>query len=317
MNGRPPQLSPLRLLAGLVVPLAAYLMIRAAIGSATGALAITEALAAAWLLVVGIARHRLDPIAVVSTVTVAIALAVYALTGGDPLALKLRRGAVTGTLGIAALASVALGRPLLLQVAKHIAKLNPDRRPEIEARLSEPDRQRAVTILTAIIGLTFAIDGASQITLALTVPTGMFVADSTAARIVVLGIGLTVTFSYFRHQKQQRERETLTPQGSNPTDTLRSDRPQRGTARRRLRATRNRTHSQGTTTTGASANASVRQRPCASARPSRPSQRCSTAQPRDCSLLLVSPQTDSGRRSLLFVCDSAAQRGAGSVRRDA
>ena len=138
MSGRPPQLSPLRLLAGLVVPLAAYLMIRAAIGSATGALAITEALAAAWLLVVGIARHRLDPIAVVSTVTVAIALAVYALTGGDPLALKLRRGAVTGTLGIAALASVALGRPLLLQVAKHIAKLNPDRRPEIEARLSSP-----------------------------------------------------------------------------------------------------------------------------------------------------------------------------------
>ena len=64
-----------------------------------------------------------------------------------------------------------------------------------------------MTILTAIIGLTFAIDGASQITLALTVPTGMFVADSTAARIVVLGIGLTFTFSYFRHQKQQRERE--------------------------------------------------------------------------------------------------------------
>lgn len=207
MNGRPPQLSPLRLLAGLVVPLAAYLLIRAAIGSATGALAITEAVAAAWLLIVAIARHRLDPIAVVSTVSVAIALAAYALTGGDPLALKLRRGAVTGTLGIAALASVALGRPLLLQVAQHIAKLNPERRPEIEARLSEPGRRRAVTILTAIIGLTFAIDGASQITLAFTVPTGMFVADSTAARIVVLGSGLILTFSYFRHQKQQRERE--------------------------------------------------------------------------------------------------------------
>jgi hypothetical protein len=64
-----------------------------------------------------------------------------------------------------------------------------------------------VTILTAIIGLTFAIDGASQITLAFTVPTGMFVADSTAARIVVLGSGLILTLSYFRHQQQQRERE--------------------------------------------------------------------------------------------------------------
>lgn len=34
-----------------------------------------------------------------------------------------------------------------------------------------------MTILTAIIGLTFAIDGASQITLALTVPTD-FAVDS-------------------------------------------------------------------------------------------------------------------------------------------
>ena len=136
---RPPQLSPYRLLAGLLLPLAGYLVIRAAIGSATGALAITEAIPATWLLVAGIARRRLDPVAVMSTVTVAIALAAYALTGGDPLALKLRRGAVTGTLGIAALASVALGRPLLLMLAEHIAKLNPERQPEIEARLADPD----------------------------------------------------------------------------------------------------------------------------------------------------------------------------------
>jgi hypothetical protein len=204
VNRRPPQLSPYRLLAGLVLPLAAYLLIRAAIGSATGALAITEAVPATWLLVVGIARRRLDPLAIVSTVTVAIALAAYALTGGDPLALKLRRGAVTGTLGIAALASVALGRPLLLVLAERIAKLNPDRRPEIQARLADPDRRRAMTILTAIVGLTFTLDGASQIALALTVPTRMFVADSTATRIVVLGTGLLVTAWYLRHQKEQR-----------------------------------------------------------------------------------------------------------------
>ncbi|MBV9424759.1 MAG: hypothetical protein JOZ98_17745 [Solirubrobacterales bacterium] len=200
MNRRPPQLSPHRLLAGLLLPLAAYLALRSMIGSATGALAITEAIPATWLLVSAIARHRVDPIAVVSTLTVAIALAAYALTGGDPLALKLRRGAVTGTVGIAALASVALGRPLLLLAAQHAAKLNPEHRPT----LAEPDRRRAVTTLTAIIGLTFAIDGASQIALALTVPTAAFVSDSTAARIVVLGTGLVTTVWYFRHQKEQR-----------------------------------------------------------------------------------------------------------------
>ncbi len=211
MSGRPPQLSPYRLLAGLVLPLAAYLLIRAAIGSATGALAITEAIPATWLLVVGIARRRLEPVAVVATVTVAIALAAYALTGGDPLALKLQRGAVTSTLGIAALASVALGRPLLLMLAERIAKLNPERQPEIQARLAEPDRRRAMTILTAIVGLTFTLDGASQIALALTVPTSTFVADSTATRIVVLGTGLLVTAWYLRHQKEQREKGHRSP----------------------------------------------------------------------------------------------------------
>jgi hypothetical protein len=211
VNGRPPQLSPYRILAGLVLPLAVYLIVRAAIGSDTGALAITEAIPATWLLVVGIARRRLDPVAIVSTVTVAIALAAYALTGGDPLALKLRRGAVTGTVGIAALASVALGRPLLLVVAEHVAKLNPERRTEIHTRLAEPDRRRAVTIFTAIIGLTFAIDGASQIALALTVPTGAFVADSTAARIVVLGTGLIITIWYLRYQSDRRARGRRPP----------------------------------------------------------------------------------------------------------
>ncbi len=210
MKGRPPQLSPYRLLAGLVMPLAAYMIIRAVIGSATGALAITEAVPATWLLINGITRRRIDPIAVVSTITVAIALAVYALTGGDPVALKLRRGAVTGTLGVAALASVALGRPLLLMVSQHVAKLNPGR-PDLAARLADPDRRRVVTILTAIIGLTFTIDGASQITLALTVPTGSFVADSTGTRIVVLGTGLIVTIWYLRYQKEQRERGQRPP----------------------------------------------------------------------------------------------------------
>jgi hypothetical protein len=59
-----------------------------------------------------------------------------------------------------------------------------------------------LTILTAIIAATFAIDGASQIALALTVPTTSFVADSTAARIAVLGTGAVVTIQYLRNQKK-------------------------------------------------------------------------------------------------------------------
>ena len=210
MNRRPPQLSPLRLLAGLLLPWGAYLIIRALTGSSVGALAITDAVPSVWLLAVGIAHRRVDPIAVLSATSVMIALAAYALTGGDPLAIKLRRGAVTGTIGIAGLASVALGRPLLLLVADNVAKLNPER-TEIAARLAHPGRRRVVTILTTIIAATFAIDGASQIVLALTVPTASFVADSTAARIAVLGTGAVVTIRYLRDRKKQLDRGQRPP----------------------------------------------------------------------------------------------------------
>lgn len=210
MNERPPQLSPLRLLLGLIVPWAAYLLIRTLTGSALGALAITDAVPSVWLLAVGIARRRVDPVAVLSAMTVMIALAAYALTGGDPLALKLRRGAVTGTIGVAGLGSVMLGRPLLLLVAENAAKLNPDR-PDVAARLAQPQRRRMVTILTAIIAVTFAIDGATQIVLAFTVPTASFVADSTAARIVVLGTGAVVTIRYLRHQQKRLDNGRWSP----------------------------------------------------------------------------------------------------------
>jgi hypothetical protein len=103
--------------------------------------------------------------------------------------------------------SSLVGRPLLLVLTEHLAKLNPERQPEIQARVAEPDRRRALRNLTGIIGLAFTIDGATQIALALTVPTGTFIADSTAARIVVLGTGLLATTWYLRrHQKERRER---------------------------------------------------------------------------------------------------------------
>lgn len=205
MNGRSPQLSPRRLLTALLLPLAAYVLIRAFVGSPARALALSEAIPTGWLLLVGITQRRLDRGALVSALTVAVALAAYAFTGGNPLAIELRRGAVTGSLGIAILVSVAIRRPLLLLVAERAATMNPEQQPVIEARLAEPQRRRALSILTAIVGLTLTLDGATQTGLAFTVPTGSFAADSTAARIIVLGSGLVTAVWYFRYQKQQRE----------------------------------------------------------------------------------------------------------------
>lgn len=208
MSDRPPQLAPHRLLAALLLPLALYTVLRIATGSATSALALTEAIPASALVIRGIIHQRIDPIGIVSTGSVAIALAVYAISGGDPIALKLRHGAVTGALGIAALASLALGRPLLLVVAEHRAAIDQDaqRRAAIEKRLGEPDRRRALVVMTFLVGMALTLDGVVQTALAFTVSTSNFVAASTAAHFVVLGGGIGAVAWYFRHQKLRRTR---------------------------------------------------------------------------------------------------------------
>lgn len=210
MSSRPVRLAPHRLLAALFLPLALYVGLRLATGSATEALALTEAVPAAWLLVVAIARRQIDPIGILSTVTVAIALAAYALTDDDPLALKLRHGAVTGILGIALLASLAFGRPVLVLIVERRARLELDeRRAEIESRLSTPVYRRALVVMTLLTGLALTIDGIVQTTLALCLDTSTFVAASTLAHVIVLGGGVACVFWYFRYRYQKQRTNAL------------------------------------------------------------------------------------------------------------
>jgi hypothetical protein len=192
------------LVLALLVPLALYLLLRSLTGSPVEALALTEAIPAAWLVVMGIVRRRFDAIGVVATLSVAIALVIYGLTGGDPTALKLRHGVVTGAVGLVALASIALGRPLLLAVAERRAEIDLARRAEIEAKLAQPDRRRALVVLTALLGTCFTLDGVLQIVLAFAVPTDSFVRDSTSAHVVVLGGGVAVMAWYVQRQAERR-----------------------------------------------------------------------------------------------------------------
>ena len=52
-----------RLIAALLLPLIAFLLLRQAIGNATGALAVTEAMPTLWVLAFVVWRRRIDPIA--------------------------------------------------------------------------------------------------------------------------------------------------------------------------------------------------------------------------------------------------------------
>lgn len=93
MTSRPSTRAKLSAIASVVVPLAAYLVLHQALGNSTQALAITEAIPVLWLVAIGIAHRRIDPVALIAVVGFEIALAITAASGGSSLPLKLKRAA--------------------------------------------------------------------------------------------------------------------------------------------------------------------------------------------------------------------------------
>lgn len=197
MNSKLSNRARASLIAGLLVPLFAYLILRQAIGSITGALAITEAIPVAWMTTIAFARRRLEPVALISVVVFGFALAITVLSGGSSLPLKLRRGALSGVVGVACLVSVALRKPLLIAALPLIARTHPERRAAIDQALHDPDRRHTMSIATVIAGLTFVADAAVQIALALTVSTTTVVATARVVRLAILAAGGVVLVLLF------------------------------------------------------------------------------------------------------------------------
>ena len=145
-------------LAAVVVPLVAYLVFRQLLGAGTPALAIACAIPIAWMAAVGVARRRLEPVALLAVVLYLAALAVGVLTGGGSLALKLRDAVLTGALGFVCLGSLAVGRPLLVCAMPVFGRLRPEARERMAAAC-DPERVRHVlTVATGILGVTMALD---------------------------------------------------------------------------------------------------------------------------------------------------------------
>ena len=187
----------LRLLAGVVIPVATYVALRVTLHSDTAALAITELLPVAWVLAVGFRRGRVDPIAVIAAIVLGVALAVSVAMGGSSLPLKLRRSVVTGSLGLACLVSVIVRRPLLPVAIGLLARGWPQ-----STRLARAVGGNAAPskwpVLTTIIGVTLLCDAAAQFTLAVSVSTATFVGTSRLARMALFALGLGLCGLYLR-----------------------------------------------------------------------------------------------------------------------
>jgi hypothetical protein len=172
-----------RVLLNAGIPLVLYLVLQPVVGD-VAALAIGAAVPAvltgaelAW-------RRRLDPIGTVALLGFAVVLAVFALTGGDPLVVKLHDAVLTGPLGIVLLASAAVRRPLLVVAWRLLRRGRP-----------APPR-RVLATATVLAGAVMTVHAALVLVLALALPTAVFLAVARPVGWAVIAIGVLIGWIY-------------------------------------------------------------------------------------------------------------------------
>jgi len=174
------------LLLNAFLPLAVYAILRPFVGSDLVALLIGVIIPIVVTLVKFVVRRRLDPIGVIAIAAFILLIAVLVLTGGNPLVLKLHEAIFTGPLGLIALVSAAIGRPLLGLI------------PPLRRSM----RQRQLAVLTALVGGTLVLHCLVVLVLALALPTTEFLAIGRVGGIAVVFAGFLGIRAYRVHLRR-------------------------------------------------------------------------------------------------------------------
>jgi hypothetical protein len=169
-----------RLLINVLAPLAAYEIVRPYVASDLIALLIGVTIPIVVTLVEFVVRRKIDPIGVAAILGFAILIGLLALTGGNPLILKLQEAVFTGPIGLVLLTSVLIGRPM--------AGLVPPLRRSMT--------RRQLAMLTLLVGATLVAHCAVVLGLALTLPTGEFLVVGRLSGIAVIAAGLLGARAY-------------------------------------------------------------------------------------------------------------------------
>jgi hypothetical protein len=171
-----------RIVLNAAIPLVLYLMLSPGLGE-VAALAVGAAVPAVATAIELVVRRRLDPVGVVALFAFVVVLVVFALTGGDPLVVKLHDAVLTGPVGVVLLASAAVRRPLLVAAGRLVQR----RRPE--ARVVPP---RMLAVATVVAGVVMTVHAALILALALTLPTATFLSVARPIGWAVIAVGVLI-----------------------------------------------------------------------------------------------------------------------------
>lgn len=160
----------------MVLPVIVYAAVRPLVSSSALALGIAGGIPILYSLVLGFARRRIDPIALVSALGFSLACAVSVVSGGSSLALKLHEAPITFGLGAVMLVAVLVRRPFPLGRLMHVP--SPDSRVD--------------SLLGATIGAFLVARALLNVVLAVSLSTSSYLVVSRIVDVGTVVIGLVI-----------------------------------------------------------------------------------------------------------------------------
>ncbi len=201
------------IVVGAVFPYVIYQFLKhSTTASDLVALAISAIPAILYGLLGILRQQRLDLIAAVTLVGIAVTI-VAAFLGGDPRLFLIRESVLTVALGIACLLSLLFPKPLWFYIIRYFASANdPARAAAFSANWRYPGFRTFTRVLTVVWGLTYLGEFVLRIILVYSMPIPQFLALSP---FIFYGITIAViafTFAYSnraRRRGEARQREQL------------------------------------------------------------------------------------------------------------
>lgn len=214
--------SSLDIAINILAPIALYMLLRDRHGE-VGALLVSSTPPLAWAALSLARTGSVDGLSILSLA--AAALSLLLLTGGGSgRMLLLREHLVTLLVGLAFLGSAAIGRPLIMPLARAMmARGSAAERDDFEARRGGPEIRHTVMVMTIVWGAGLVASFAAAVVLIETATVARAVATS-----AVLGWGSYAalgawTLIYKRRRQRYVTRQMLTAPGPLPRGRLRPE----------------------------------------------------------------------------------------------
>lgn len=194
-----------QLVAGGVAPFLVYQLAHHKGMSDAGSLAVATIVPALWVLGNWAWRRRLDVIPGLALIGITVGLIGVVALHGSEVVLKMRESLITGAFGIAFLASLLVSdRPIIYHLGRAIASgQGTGSRADFESLWGEDAARRVIRFLTLTWGIALAGEAVLRAVLAVTLPTGTFLALAPVVGWVVIGSMMWFTVAYIRNSRQQ------------------------------------------------------------------------------------------------------------------